>query len=89
VTVRFGAFVIDSGRRQLTRNGVEVHLTPKAFDLLVLLVEESPRVIRKDELHARLSAGAAYASAKDFISRPVSPRSVYSTGSLRTEAQQT
>ena len=54
VTVRFGAFVIDSGRRQLIRDGVEVHLTPKAFDLLVLLVEEAPRVIRKDELHARL-----------------------------------
>jgi DNA-binding winged helix-turn-helix (wHTH) protein len=63
VSVRFGAFVIDSGRRQLTRNGVEVHLTPKAFDLLVLLVEEAPRVIRKDELHARLWPGTFVSDA--------------------------
>jgi len=63
VTVRFGSFVIDSGRRQLTRNGVEVHLTPKAFDLLVLLVEEAPRVIRKDELHARLWPGTFVSDA--------------------------
>ena len=63
VSVRFGAFVIDSGRRQLTRNGVEVHLTPKAFDLLVLLVEEAPRVMRKDELHARLWPGTFVSDA--------------------------
>ena len=55
VTVRFGSFVVDSGSRQLshTVNGV-VHLTPKAFDLLVLLIGESPRVVRKAELHERL-----------------------------------
>jgi len=63
VSVRFGAFVLDSGRRQLTRNGVEVQLTPKAFDLLVLLVEEAPRVIRKDELHARLWPGTFVSDA--------------------------
>ena len=29
-------------------------LTPKAFDLLQILIEEGPRVVRKAELHARL-----------------------------------
>lgn len=63
VTLRFGAFVLDSERRQLTRHGVEVHLTPKAFDLLLLLVEEAPRVIRKDQLHARLWPGTFVSDA--------------------------
>jgi DNA-binding winged helix-turn-helix (wHTH) protein len=53
--VRFGAFLVDSDRRQLTdHEGAEIHLTPKAFDLLVLLVREAPRVVRKGELHERL-----------------------------------
>ena len=54
MTVRFGAFALDSDRRQLTRDDVEIHLTPKAFDLLALLADEAPRVVRKTELHERL-----------------------------------
>jgi DNA-binding winged helix-turn-helix (wHTH) protein len=54
VTTRFGAFELDSDLRQLTREGGEIHLTPKAFDLLVLLVAESGRVVIKTELHKRL-----------------------------------
>jgi TolB-like protein/DNA-binding winged helix-turn-helix (wHTH) protein len=54
VTTRFGAFVLDSDLRQLTREGGEIHLTPKAFDLLMLLVAEAGRVVRKTELHQRL-----------------------------------
>jgi DNA-binding winged helix-turn-helix (wHTH) protein len=57
VTVRLGAFALDSDRRQLTRNDVEIHLTPKAFDLLALLAEEASRVVRKTELHERLWPG--------------------------------
>ena len=57
MTARFGSFVLDSERRQLTRDGVEIHLTPKAFDLLLLLIAEAPRVIRKGELHDRLWPG--------------------------------
>lgn len=52
---RFGPFAVDSDRRQLTgQEGAEIHLTPKAFDLLVLLVLEAPRIMRKGELHDRL-----------------------------------
>jgi TolB-like protein/DNA-binding winged helix-turn-helix (wHTH) protein/Flp pilus assembly protein TadD len=54
VATRFGAFVLDSDLRQLTREGAEIHLTPKAFDLLMVLVAEAGRVVRKPELHQRL-----------------------------------
>jgi DNA-binding winged helix-turn-helix (wHTH) protein len=54
VSARFGPFEVDSDRRQLSNRGVDVHLTPKAFDLSVLLIGEAPRVVRKDELHQRL-----------------------------------
>jgi DNA-binding winged helix-turn-helix (wHTH) protein len=54
VIARFGRFTLDSGRRQLLRDGRHVHLTPKAFDLLTRLVEDAPRVVRKSELHAHL-----------------------------------
>jgi DNA-binding winged helix-turn-helix (wHTH) protein len=57
VTVCFGTFALDSKQRQLTRDGEIIHLTPKAFDLLALLVTDAPRVIRKTELHERLWPG--------------------------------
>jgi DNA-binding winged helix-turn-helix (wHTH) protein len=54
VTVRFGPCELDAARRQLLREGREIHLTPKAFDLLTLLVDAAPRVVKKLELHERL-----------------------------------
>ena len=51
---RFGSFELDSARRQLRRGGVPTHVGPKAFELLSLLVEASPRVVPKIELHERL-----------------------------------
>jgi DNA-binding winged helix-turn-helix (wHTH) protein len=54
VTVRFGHCELDDARRQLLREGHAVHLTPKAFELLTLLVEAAPRVVKKAELHERL-----------------------------------
>ena len=54
---RFGAWTIDTPRREVRRDGAVVHLTPKAFDLLVLLIEEAPRVVPKAELHQRLWPG--------------------------------
>jgi len=54
VTVRFGPCELDEARRQLLREGREVHLTPKAFELLTLLVDAAPRVLKKPELHERL-----------------------------------
>jgi DNA-binding winged helix-turn-helix (wHTH) protein len=48
---KFGSFELDAGQRQLRREGAEIHLTPKAFDLLSLLIERAPQVIPKTELH--------------------------------------
>jgi DNA-binding winged helix-turn-helix (wHTH) protein len=48
---RFGPFEFDPVRRRLSRGGEEVHLTPKAFGLLGLLIEAAPRVVSKSELH--------------------------------------
>lgn len=49
--VRFGRFIFDRATRQLTRDAAPVHLTPKAFDLLSLLIAEAPRVVQKEQLH--------------------------------------
>ena len=54
VPVCFDGFVLDRARRLLTREGEVLHLTPKAFDLLSLLVDQAPRVVPKSELHERL-----------------------------------
>lgn len=51
---RFGSFELDAVQRRLSSNGVERHLTPKAFRLLELLVGAAPRVVPKAELHDRL-----------------------------------
>jgi DNA-binding winged helix-turn-helix (wHTH) protein len=54
VRARFGPFTIDSETRQLLRAGTEVHLSPKAFDLLCTLIESRPKVVEKETLHARI-----------------------------------
>jgi DNA-binding winged helix-turn-helix (wHTH) protein len=54
MAVRFGSFELDPQRRQLARKGEVQHLTPKAFDLLLLLVEAAPRVVPKAEIHEAL-----------------------------------
>jgi DNA-binding winged helix-turn-helix (wHTH) protein len=63
VTLRFGPFTLDLVQRLLRRDDLHVHLTPKAFDLLELLVQESPRVVRKGELHERLWRGTFVSDA--------------------------
>jgi DNA-binding winged helix-turn-helix (wHTH) protein len=63
MVARFGVFSFDSERRQLTRERDEIHLTPKAFDLLTLLIAEAPRVVPKAELHERLWAGTFVSDA--------------------------
>jgi len=42
---RFGAFVLDPGEQRLTRNGRPVHLRPKTFAVLRLLVERHPHLV--------------------------------------------
>ncbi|MGA9341997.1 MAG: winged helix-turn-helix domain-containing protein [Rhodanobacteraceae bacterium] len=47
---RFGEFELDPDERRLLANGEPVTLTPKAFDMLVLLVEHAGHVVAKDQL---------------------------------------
>src|SRR5512142_1092141 len=51
---QFGEFVIDGDARELRRGDDPVHLTPKAFDLLAILVAERPRVVSKQRLQDML-----------------------------------
>ncbi|HMF95184.1 MAG TPA: FHA domain-containing protein [Vicinamibacterales bacterium] len=51
---RFGPFGLDSRTRQLLRDGGEVALSPKAFHLLLLLVENHARAMSRDELQQQL-----------------------------------
>ena len=46
----FGPFRLDPLKRRLLRDGEPVPLTPKAFDTLLALVEQSGRTIEKDDL---------------------------------------
>src|SRR5687768_4975686 len=50
----FGPYVLDRPRRLLLRDGAAVALTPKAFDLLTVLVENDGRIVPKETLMARL-----------------------------------
>ena len=52
--VRFGPFRLDSRTRQLFRDGTEVHLSPKAYELLRLLIEARPTVLAKGQLMGEL-----------------------------------
>lgn len=52
--VRFGGFVLDSDTRELLRGDDRVPLSPKAFDLLSILVTDRPRAISKSDLQDRL-----------------------------------
>lgn len=52
--VRLGELIFDGDARQLLRGSNEVHLSPKAFELLKVLIEHRPRALSKDELHQHL-----------------------------------
>ena len=47
---RFGQFVLDPGRRTLSRGDSPVSLTPKAFDVLLFLVQNPNRLVTKEVL---------------------------------------
>src|SRR5215475_8455444 len=47
---RFQQFIVDSDTRQLLRDGTEIHLSTKAFDLLCVLLARRPNVVGKEEL---------------------------------------
>jgi DNA-binding winged helix-turn-helix (wHTH) protein len=54
VRIRFGECVLDTAARVLTRAGGGVTLSPRAFDLLVILLERRPQLVTQAELRDRL-----------------------------------
>lgn len=50
----FGRCHLDMESREVTVDGASMHLSPKAFELLRLLIENRPRVIPKAELMQQL-----------------------------------
>ena len=51
------AIVVDVGARLVRREGIDIHLAPKAFDLLLILVRNQPNAVPHEQLHAALWPG--------------------------------
>ena len=54
MTIEIGECRFDSLRREVRRGTERVHLSPKAFELLGLLLDRRPRAVSKDELFTLL-----------------------------------
>ena len=50
----FASLIVDAGAREVTDASRPVHLTRKAFDLLLLLLEHRPNAVSKEQINARL-----------------------------------
>jgi DNA-binding winged helix-turn-helix (wHTH) protein len=63
VRVQFGDCTLDSDTRELFRGTQAVHLSPKAFRLLELLLESRPRALAKAEIHETIWPDAVVSEA--------------------------
>jgi DNA-binding winged helix-turn-helix (wHTH) protein len=54
MSIAFGEFTLEWESRQLFRGGAPVSVSPKALELLHVLIERGPRAVSKTELHERL-----------------------------------
>ena len=61
--LRFADCRLDTDARQLFRGSREVHLSPKAFELLKLLIESRPRALSKAEMLERVWPGVFVSDA--------------------------
>jgi DNA-binding winged helix-turn-helix (wHTH) protein len=52
--LQFDRFTLDTGTRELRAEGEIVHLSPKAFDLLDILVQKRPEAVPRGELEKRI-----------------------------------
>ncbi len=57
MTILFARFSLDPDARRLLEAGREVHLSPKAFDVLETLIDRRPAVVTKAELQERVWSG--------------------------------
>ncbi len=68
--VRFADYDLDTGARRLVCGTRQIHLSPKAFELLKVLVENRPRAMTKKELLDRIWPGVFVSDAS--LARAVS-----------------
>jgi DNA-binding winged helix-turn-helix (wHTH) protein len=61
--VRFGEFLLDADSRQLFRDGRELHLQPKTFELLDLLLRSRPKALSKLQIRGQLWPDAVVGEA--------------------------
>jgi DNA-binding winged helix-turn-helix (wHTH) protein/TolB-like protein len=54
VNYEFDRYCVNTGERVLLRDGEPVPLAPKAFDILLALVEQNRHIVEKDELMKRV-----------------------------------
>ena len=57
MTASFGEYTLDEARRELLLRRAPVHLTPKAYELLRLLLERRPAAVSKAQIHDRIWPG--------------------------------
>lgn len=57
MSLRFDRFLVDLAGRRLLRDGAHIHLTPKAFELLLLLVDRRPAAVAKNAILEALWPG--------------------------------
>ena len=64
VVYAFGDCEVDVGRFEVRRSGAAVHVEPKVFDVLALLVAHHDRVVSKQELLDRVWGRGSSASPR-------------------------
>ncbi len=52
--LHFGEFCFDTDRREVSRAGAPIHLTAKALQLLSILLEHRPKVLKKEDIYHQL-----------------------------------
>jgi TolB-like protein/DNA-binding winged helix-turn-helix (wHTH) protein/Flp pilus assembly protein TadD len=67
---QFGEFSLDAQSRALRRGGATIPLTPKAFDVLLLLVQSAGRIVTKDEMMKAVWADS-------FVEESNLPRTIF------------
>jgi len=70
VKIRFANCTFDTAARQLFRGGREIHLSPKAFELLRTLIDHRPQALSKAELLEHVWPGVFVSD--DSLARVVS-----------------
>lgn len=69
--LRFDKFHLDPASGELHQNGHKIPLTPKAFELLRVLVEHPGQVVTRDELRAKLWAADTFVEFDDSLNHTV------------------